>query len=236
MDVNDKKNLERYKVGSEISYILQKGDNIPKGKKVGDKIVGKIVNVRRKGDDLELDIEWEDKSIGGDSGVSLKDDILKVKESRSGVDNFLRDVNIIKRLYLEDDSKDVYFFKNYKIVRMKENGRIILMGYDRGRNVFKVVKEGSNSYVSRVFDGFFEFLFNKKYYFDDEFIKKYSLENIFYVKFINNIDEFLREFYKKGNKDYKGDFIFNDVKIEYFIGIDEFGNQGIFYCVGDVLL
>jgi hypothetical protein len=48
---------KEYKQGDEVEYELKEGDNIPEGKRAGDKIKGKITKLN----DGKADIDWENK-------------------------------------------------------------------------------------------------------------------------------------------------------------------------------
>jgi hypothetical protein len=62
--------------GARVSYVLQWGDDLPKGKKVGSKLFGTVVKVRSTG----LDVKWDKLHIEPNLPRELLDPVaLKLK-------------------------------------------------------------------------------------------------------------------------------------------------------------
>ncbi len=205
---------DTFDVGEEISYQIKDTDNIPEDKKRGDTIKGKIKKI--KGD--KVDIEWENGDI--DSGVDIK----KLQE----------DINIIK-YYFDGKKEGVYNFFEYKIKKIRRGNVIILEGYNRkaGR-VFKIVRKDyiEDFNIKMVLSNFMKYLENTDLKINDEVIKKYSLKDLFIYKMVNDEEEYKEQFFKYGKDKYKNNYAIGEYIIDYFVGLDDSGNQIICYKIG----
>jgi len=202
-----------FKAGDEIVYKLKKDDNIPKGKKEGDKIKGKIKNI--KGD--KVDIEWENGEEDNDI------DIKKINE----------ELDIIKK-YMSNKKKGIYEFLEYKIKKDIINNKEILTGYSNDyKYLFRIVEDRKASDIGydKIFKQFYYFLELKKFELNEEVTKKYNIENISEV-LVEDKNEFKDLYYKYGiGNEYKDTYQVGDVIINFFISVNEIGDQINYYTI-----
>lgn len=202
-----------FKAGDEIVYKLKKDDNIPKGKKEGDKIKGKIKNI--KGD--KVDIEWENGEEDNDI------DIKKINE----------ELDIIKK-YMSNKKKGIYEFLEYKIKKDIINNKEILTGYSNDyKYLFRIVEDRKASDIGydKIFKHFYYFLELKKFELNEEVTKKYNIENISEV-LVEDKNEFKDLYYKYGiGNEYKDTYQVGDVIINFFISVNEIGDQINYYTI-----
>jgi len=202
-----------FKAGDEIVYKLKKDDNIPKGKKEGDKIKGKIKNI--KGD--KVDIEWENGEEDNDI------DIKKINE----------ELDIIKK-YMSNKKKGIYEFLEYKIKKDIINNKEILTGYSNDyKYLFRIVEDRKASDIGydKIFKHFYYFLELKKFELNEEVTKKYNIENISKV-LVEDKNEFKDLYYKYGiGNEYKDTYQVGDVIINFFISVNEIGDQINYYTI-----
>ncbi len=202
-----------FKAGDEIVYKLKKDDNIPKGKKEGDKIKGKIKNI--KGD--KVDIEWENGEEDNDI------DIKKINE----------ELDIIKK-YMSNKKKGIYEFLEYKIKKDIINNKEILTGYSNDyKYLFRIVEDRKASDIGydKIFKQFYYFLELKKFELNEEVTKKYNIENISKV-LVEDKNEFKDLYYKYGiGNEYKDTYQVGDVIINFFISVNEIGDQINYYTI-----
>jgi len=202
-----------FKAGDEIVYKLKKDDNIPKGKKEGDKIKGKIKNI--KGD--KVGIEWENGEEDNDI------DIKKINE----------ELDIIKK-YMSNKKKGIYEFLEYKIKKDIINNKEILTGYSNDyKYLFRIVEDRKASDIGydKIFKQFYYFLELKKFELNEEVTKKYNIENISEV-LVEDKNEFKDLYYKYGiGNEYKDTYQVGDVIINFFISVNEIGDQINYYTI-----